>query len=66
MGRHARKSEINRRRARREKLVKLRRRYAAAKNDGERSKLVEKLRLVSSALTSEFFTAAPAPGAEKG
>jgi Family of unknown function (DUF6800) len=65
MGRHDRKSEINRRRARRLKLQKLRRRYAAAKNDTERSKLVDKLRLVSPAMSREFFTAAPAQGAGK-
>jgi hypothetical protein len=38
----------------------VRKRYAAAKNDGERSKLVEKLRRVAPGLTKEWFQAAPA------
>lgn len=66
MGRHTRKSEINRRRQRRQKLGKLRRRYAAAKTDGERSKLVDRLRRVAPGLTREWFQAAPATAAAKG
>jgi hypothetical protein len=65
MGRHSRKSEINRRRARRLKLGKLRRRYAAAKTEGERSKVVDKLRLVAPSLSKEWFQPAPAPAAKK-
>jgi hypothetical protein len=66
MGRHTRKSEINRRRTRRLKLAKLRRRYGAAKTDGERSKLVEKLQVVAPGLSKEWFQAAAGPGAKKG
>ena len=62
MGRHTRKSEINRRRTRRQRLVKLRRRYASAKNENERSQVLEKLTRVSPAVSREQFLA---PTAQK-
>jgi hypothetical protein len=65
MGRHTRKSEINRRRQRRQKLSKIRKRHAAAKNDSERTKQVDRLRRVSSGLTEEWFKATAAPATEK-
>ena len=65
MGRHTRKSEIKRRRQRRQKLVKIRKRHAAAKSDGERTKQVDRLRRVSASLTADWFKAPAAPAAEK-
>jgi len=57
MGRHDRKSEIRRRRKRREKLAKLRRRYAAAKTEAERAKVFEKALRISPTITREEFLA---------
>jgi hypothetical protein len=51
----SRRSEIRRRRTRTEKINQLRKRYAAAKNDGERTKLTDKLKKVSIGLTLEHF-----------
>ena len=65
MGRHTRKSEINRRRQRRQKLSKIRKKHAAAKTEGERTKQVDRLRRVSSGLTAEWFKATAAPAPEK-
>jgi hypothetical protein len=56
----SRRSEIRRRRTRTEKISQLRKRYAAAKTDPERTKLVEKLKKVSLGLTVEHF-AKPLP-----
>lgn len=57
MGRHARKSEINRRRARRQKLLGLRQRYAAAKTESERAKVLERVRRLRPAPTQQDFLA---------
>jgi hypothetical protein len=65
MGRHTRRSEINRRRQRRQKLGKLRGRYAAAKTDGERSKLADRLRRVAPGLTKDWFQATAPPATQK-
>lgn len=51
----SRRSEIRRRRTRTEKINQLRKRYAAAKNDAERTKLTDKLKKVSIGLTLEHF-----------
>ena len=55
MSRHARKTEIHRRQVRDKKLAMLRKRYAAAKNDAERTRVIEKVRRVSPSLTHEAF-----------
>ena len=52
----SRRSEIRRRRTRTEKIHQLRKRYAAAKTDAERTKLTEKLKRVSLGLTVEHFS----------
>ena len=51
----SRKSEIRRRRARKEKIALLRKRYAAATSDGERNRMLEKLRRVSPTFSMEEF-----------
>jgi hypothetical protein len=51
----SRKSEIRRRRARKEKVALLRKRYAAATTDGDRNRLVEKLRRLSPTFSMEEF-----------
>ena len=51
----SRKSEIRRRRARKEKIALLRQRYASAPSDGERNRLLEKLRRVSPTFSMEEF-----------
>jgi hypothetical protein len=56
MSRHARKTEIHRRQVRHAKLVRLRKRYAAAKTDSERSRIMEKTRRISPSLTPDYFT----------
>ncbi|HVP53215.1 MAG TPA: DUF6800 family protein [Terriglobales bacterium] len=51
----SRKSEIRRRRARTEKIALLRKRYAAAKSEGDRAHIVEKLRRLSPTFSMEEF-----------
>jgi hypothetical protein len=51
----SRKSEIRRRRARKEKIALLRKRYAAVTTDGDRNRLVEKLRRLSPTFSMEEF-----------
>lgn len=51
----SRKPEIRRRRARKEKIAKLRRRYAATKSDSDQKKILEKVRRVSPTLSTEEF-----------
>jgi len=52
----SRKSEIRRRRARKEKIALLRKRYAAASSEGDRNRIVEKLRRLSPTFKLEEFT----------
>jgi hypothetical protein len=52
----SRKSEIRRRRARKEKIALLRKRYAAASSEGDRNHIVEKLRRLSPTFKLEEFT----------
>jgi hypothetical protein len=51
----SRKNEIRRRRARKEKIALLRKRYASANSDLERNRVVEKLRRVSPTFSMEEF-----------
>jgi len=51
----SRKSEIRRRRTRKEKIAWLRKRYAAASSQSDRSRLVEKLRRISPTFSMEEF-----------
>lgn len=63
-----RRSEIDRRRQRRQKLAKLRKKYAKARTEGERANVLAKLQLVSPTASKEAFLAAippPKPKAEK-
>jgi hypothetical protein len=52
----SRKSEIRRRRARKEKVALLRKRYAAATSEGDRSRVIEKLKRLSPTFKMEEFT----------
>ncbi len=51
----SRRPEIRRRRARKETISKLRRRYAKASSEAERNRIVEKLKKVSRGITVEEF-----------
>jgi hypothetical protein len=51
----SRKSEIRRRRARKEKIALLRKRYAAATSEGDRNRVVEKLRRLSPTFSLQEF-----------
>jgi len=51
----SRRPEIRRRRARKEAVVKLRRRYAKANSEAERNRILDKLKRVSRGLTVEEF-----------
>ena len=53
MGRVERGREIARRRTRRAKVKKLRARYAAAKNEGDKAEIVAKMRRLSPFVTLE-------------
>lgn len=67
MGRSDRLTEIHRRRHRHRKLAQLRRRYAEARTEAERTALIVKARRVSPWVTAEAFTAAlPAKAAKSG
>jgi len=52
----SRNSEIRRRRTRKEKIALLRKRYAAASSEGDRNRIVEKLRRLSPTFKLEEFT----------
>jgi hypothetical protein len=52
----SRSSEIRRRRARKEKVALLRKRYAAASSDADRTRIVEKLHRLSPTFKLEEFT----------
>ena len=51
----SRNSEIRRRRARKEKVALLRKRYAAASSEGDRARIVEKLKRLSPTFVMEEF-----------
>lgn len=65
MPRHSRRTEIDRRQQRRKKIVKLRKRYAKARTEGERTNVLTKLKLVSPTATKEAFIAAIPPAKPK-
>jgi hypothetical protein len=52
----SRRPEIRRRQTRKDKISKLRRRYAKAGSDADRQKIFEKARALSPLLTLEQFT----------
>ncbi len=58
----SRRPEIRRRRTRKQKILILRRRYAAAKSDADRHQIFARARLLSPSLTLEQFTS-PLEGA---
>ncbi len=51
----SRTSEIRRRRTRKEKIALLRKRYAAAASEGDRTRFLEKLRRISPTFSMEEF-----------
>ncbi len=51
----SRKAEIRRRRARKDKIAWLRKRYAAASSEGDRNRILEKLRRLSPTFSIEEF-----------
>ena len=53
----SRRPEIRRRRTRKEKIHALRRRYAAAKSDADRSQIFARVKILSPTITLEQFTA---------
>lgn len=55
MGKQIRKQEIRRRRARKEALKKLRKRYQKAKTTEEKRKIIEKLFKVAPCITESEF-----------
>lgn len=57
MARQDRRWEIRRRRNRRKKLAKLRIRYAAARSNAEREKILAKVQRVAPTVTREEFLA---------
>ena len=52
----SRNSEIRRRRTRKAKIALLRKRYATAASEGDRARIVEKLRRLSPTFSIEEFT----------
>jgi len=66
MGEFTKRWTIQRRRARRQKLDKLRKRYTEARSDADRATIVAKARKVSPQITEEQFMAPiPAAGATR-
>jgi hypothetical protein len=55
MGAFSRRPEIDRRRARKEKMLKLRRRYAVAKTEAERHAILDKVHKMSPGMTMAQF-----------
>jgi hypothetical protein len=51
----SRRPEIRRRRARADKIQGLRRQYASARNEAERSRILEKVRKVGVGMTQDQF-----------
>jgi hypothetical protein len=52
----SRTSELRRRRARKEKVLLLRKRYSAAKSDTDRSRILQQLKKVAPSITADQFT----------
>lgn len=57
MGAFTKRWIIDRRRARKQKIEKLRKRYVAARSDGDRNSILVKVRLVSPQMSQEQFLA---------
>jgi hypothetical protein len=55
MGAHSKTPVIRRRRARKEKIAKLRKRYLASTSDSEHGKILEKLKKLSPMMSREQF-----------
>jgi hypothetical protein len=55
----SRTSEIRRRRTRKEKISLLRKRYAKASSEGDRSKIIEKLKRVAPGVNISELTKTP-------
>lgn len=56
----SRRSELRRRRARKEKVSLLRKRYGAANSESDRNRIVEKVKKVAPTITPDQFTKAAA------
>lgn len=54
----SRTSELRRRRARKEKVILLRKRFAAAKSDADRTRILEKVKKVAPSMSADQFTKA--------
>ncbi|HLK33984.1 MAG TPA: DUF6800 family protein [Terriglobales bacterium] len=52
----SRNSELRRRRARKEKVLLLRKRYTAASSESERNRILEKIKKVAPTMTADQFT----------
>ncbi len=61
----SRRPEIRRRRTRKEKIVVLRRRYAAAKSDADRNQIFARVKVLSPAITLDEFTGPLRPAESK-
>lgn len=57
MGAFTKRWIIDRRRARKQKIEKLRKHYVAARSDGDRDSIIAKVRLVSPQMSQEQFLA---------
>jgi len=52
----SRTSELRRRRARKDKVTLLRKRYSAAKSEADRNRILEKVKKVAPSLSADQFT----------
>ena len=62
MSKPSRRSELRRRRARKEKVTLLRKRYAAASSESDHKKILDKLKKVAPTIAANRFTEAAASG----
>ena len=62
MSKPSRTSELGRRRARKEKVSLLRKRYAAASSESDRKRILDKLKKVAPSIAAERFTEAASAG----
>ena len=58
----SRNSELRRRRARKDKVTLLRKRYSAAKSEADRNRILEKVKKVAPSLSADQFTKTVAAG----
>jgi hypothetical protein len=66
MARGVRKSEINQRRHRKQKLSVLRKKYTEAKNEAERAKVLERVKKVRPLISVQAFLAPLEKAATRG